>query len=291
VEVRFVVNVEGRVTAVAANSSTHPAFEDSALRCVKEWRFAPATIHGQPVSSTCVQRLVFMLGDDDLMGFKVIPPKSFPKELPENFQFDVAPKLEHMAVPVYPLEDLKAKRGGKVSLAYVVGPDGRVAEVQALPGGPSPTLAAAAVAALEQFQFSPPGRKGKPCSALLRINLEFSSDGDSGQVPVSEATKRVLHLLEKSPEKLVKASLLDQQPKLRIGGVPQPSPANPARGKVVVEFVLDRDGVPQLPHVISAEVPSLGFAACQAVANWRFNRPQSNGTFVDTIVRVPITYQ
>ena len=293
VEVSFVVNAEGRVTEVMALNSTHPAFEDTALRTVKEWRFAPANIHGQPVSSACAQRIVFTpsSSEQSYMGFKVKPPKTFPKGLPERFQFDVAPQLQHLAVPVYPLEDLQAKRGGKVSLAYVIGPDGRVNEVQALPGAPTPSLAAAAVAALEQFSFTPPGRQGKPCYALLKMELEFSPDGNSGHAPVSEGTKRALHLLEKAPEKLTKAVALDQRPSLRVGQPPKPSPANTARGKVLVELVLDYEGIPQLPHVISADDPSLGYAACQAIANWRFERPKSAGKYVDALVRVPVIFQ
>ena len=291
VDVTYVVNVEGRVTEVVANKSTHPAFEDTALRAVKEWRFVPATIHGQPVSSRAMQRIVFTLDDNGYMGFKVNPPKSFPKDLPEQFQFDVAPKLEQVALPVYPLEDLKAQRSGKVTLAYVIGPEGRVDEVKVLPGAPSASLAAAAAAALEQFRFTPPGRKGKPCSALLKMELEFSPDGISGNTPVTEGTKRALHILEKSPEKLTKASALDQKLKRRSGLPPKPAPANSARGVAVVEFVVDRDGIPQLPHVVSADAPSLGYAACQAIAAWRFERPKSAGKYVDVLVRAPFEFK
>lgn len=294
VDVSFVVNAEGRVTDVAAANSTHPGFEDSAIETIKEWRFAPASIHGQPVSVACVQRFLFSPDDnghDQFMGFKVTPPKSFPKDLPEQFQFDVVPKLEHMALPVYPLEDLKAKRGGVVTLAYVIGPDGRVQQVKAMPGAPSASLAAAAVAALEQYRFTPPGRKGQPCYAMLRMELEFSPGGQTGHVPVSDRTKRILRILEKTPEKLAKASALDRRPQLRIGKPPEPSPANAARGDVMVEFVLDSDGIPQLPHVISADDPALGYAACQAIADWRFNRPQSAGKYVDVIVRAPVKFQ
>ncbi len=291
VEVSFVVNVEGRVTEVVTDSSTHPAFEDSALRAVKAWRFSPAVQNGIPISTHCVQSLVFTPTDEAHMGFNVPTPKSFHKGLPEEFQYETAPKLKHIATPVYPLEDLKAKRGGKVALAYVIGPEGGVVEVKALPGAPSTSLAAAAVAALEQYSFIPPGRKGKACYALLNIELEFSPEGSLGHAPVTDATKRALYILEKSPEKLTKADALDHQPKLRIGLPPKPSPSNAARGKVMVEFFLDRDGIPQLPHVITADEPSLGYAACQAIANWRFERPKSAGKYVDTLVRVPIEYQ
>lgn len=292
VDVSFVVNAEGRVTEVVAVKSTHTAFEDSAIDAVKSWRFTPATIHGQPVSSSCVQRLIFTPRDSDQhMGFKVTPPKSFRKETPEQFQFDVAPKLEHMAVPVYPLEDLTAKRGGKVTIAYVIGPDGRIQQVKIMPGAPSASLAAAAAAAIEQYHFTPAGRKGKPCYALLSTELEFSPDGLSGHVPVSDGAMRILRILEKSPEKLAKASSLDQQPKRRAGETPKPSPANSARGQVMVEFVLDSDGIPQLPHVVSADDPSLGYTACQAIASWRFQRPQSAGKYVDVVVRVPVEFK
>jgi periplasmic protein TonB len=45
----FVVDKNGRATQLKVQKSTHPAFNEAALRAVKQWKFEPGKRKGQPV--------------------------------------------------------------------------------------------------------------------------------------------------------------------------------------------------------------------------------------------------
>ncbi len=50
VQVMFTVDKHGRVVKPKVQSSTHPAFEEPALRAVSKWKFEPGRRKGQPVA-------------------------------------------------------------------------------------------------------------------------------------------------------------------------------------------------------------------------------------------------
>lgn len=285
VTVSFTITVEGRVSDVWVNSSTHPGFEEEALAAIGEWRFAPALLDGRPVPCQALQSFHFTRDENRPYGFSVPRPKAFPAELPQQYHYEIAPELTDMELPVYPLEELQAGRKGRVMIACVVAPDGYVHQIKVLPDTTSPAFGAAAVAALEQYKFKPAARDGKPCYAAIRIDFEFSPDGRSGHAQVSQATKRVLKIMAKEPGKLVSGADLDRLPELRSSGG-----ARLARhaGEALIEVVLDENGVPRLPRIISATTPAFGYAAIQTISTWRFMPPKLNGKSVDALVRLPI---
>ena len=46
-----IIAEDGTITSVRVVRSTHPLFEQSAMRAVKEWRFRPGTLRGKPVAT------------------------------------------------------------------------------------------------------------------------------------------------------------------------------------------------------------------------------------------------
>jgi len=58
VVLKVLVNKEGNVVKATVISG-HPVFSASALDAVKEWKFKPATLQGQPVETTTQIRLNF----------------------------------------------------------------------------------------------------------------------------------------------------------------------------------------------------------------------------------------
>lgn len=289
VELAFTVTVEGRVADAFVIKSSHPAFEEAALNAVREWRFAPAVKDGRPVAMKTALLLEFEVDGRSVQEFKVAMPAAWPPNVPEALRFDVPPKLDRMELPVYPVEDLLAGRKGKVTLAYVVGPDGRVSEVSALPGAPSASMAAAAVAAMQEWRFTPAGKKGKPSHALLRIEIEFSPDGNSGLAAVTDSAKRMLRRMKsQGVDSYRKPVELDQRLVMRTGS---PNQKSDRKGEAEVEFIVDHDGVPQLIRFVSATDEATGYAAVQAASRWRFTRPISRGRLVDYMMRVPVRFE
>ncbi len=288
-ELAFTITVEGRVADAFVVRSSHPAFEESALNAIREWRFAPAMKDGRPVAMKTALLLEFEVDGRSVQEFKVAMPAAWPPNVPEALRFDVPPKLDRIELPVYPVEDLLAGRKGKVTLAYVVGPDGRVSEVTALPGAPSVAMASAAVAALQEWRFTPAGKKGKPSHALLRIEIEFSPDGNSGHAVVTDSTKRMLRRMKtQGVDSFREPVELDQRLVMRTGS---PDLKIGRKGEAEVEFIVDRDGVPQLLRFVSATDEAMGYAAVQAASRWRFTRPISRGRLVDYTMRMPVRFE
>jgi outer membrane biosynthesis protein TonB len=50
-----------------------------------------------------------------------------------------------------------------------------------------------------------------------------------------------------------------------------------ADANVVIEFFIDPDGAVQLPRIVSANSPDLGWAAASAIKRWIFEVPMKNG--------------
>jgi protein TonB len=59
VHVLFLVDQRGRVTNARVQKSTDPAFEEAALRAVRQWRFEPGTRGGKPVQFKMLAPITF----------------------------------------------------------------------------------------------------------------------------------------------------------------------------------------------------------------------------------------
>lgn len=290
VVVGFTVSVEGRVVDAWIARSTHPGFDDAALDAVRAWRFEPGRVGGRPVTTRMNVPIHFSI--DGEKSFRVTRPKTFGDDLPEALRYDVPPEMEDLQLPAYPLEALKDRQGGKVMVAFMIDAQGRVVQTKVVGQPPSTALADAAVAAVETFRFKPAAKDGKPSPALLRIELEFVSNGRSGHAPVSDDAWRVLRLLEKSPERLVQLGDLDAMPEPVYRRAPLRPNTLPAESSaaVTLEFVIDRNGVARLPRIVEATDRAAAAAAALAVSHWRFEPPRVAGKPVDALARIPIRF-
>jgi protein TonB len=62
-------------------------------------------------------------------------------------------------------------------------------------------------------------------------------------------------------------------------------------GEVPLEAVIGRDGIVQTVRVLSANVhPDFAIAAVDAVRQWRFDSTLLNGTPVDVVMRVTVSF-
>jgi TonB family protein len=61
VEVQAVVDVDGTVNQARIVRSLHPELDEQAILAVKQWRFAPGTMNGQPVPVLVEIELTFTL--------------------------------------------------------------------------------------------------------------------------------------------------------------------------------------------------------------------------------------
>jgi TonB family protein len=292
VVLEFVVDESGKVKDVAVVRSDHPAFEEPALEALQKWKFKPGSAKGKPVSVKLKMPIVFNLeGVGRDRGALQMPEQSkkVAANLPEELRYDVPPKPKGILYPVYPFEQLMAKSAGKAEVAFIVGANGRVAEVQVTKAD-KPEFGEALAAAITAFEFVPALRDGKPTHALFRMEHEFDASGRSGR-PSSDDLDMVT-LLRKHPEKILDAKALDApiKPTSRRAPIfPSTVPAN--SGEAMIEVLIDKEGHARLPKILSATEPAFGYAAAQAAGEWRFETPKVAGKAVVVRARVPFTFK
>lgn len=85
----------------------------------------------------------------------------------------VPPALVHFVPAVYPPDAEAAGITGAVSFSIVIDETGKVGAIKVLDPGPHPKFAAAAEAAVKQFQFSPAIINGKPTAVEIEYRYEF----------------------------------------------------------------------------------------------------------------------
>lgn len=234
--------------------------------------------------------MVFQLeGNQGGSRYEISHRANNPNVAPE-LQNDFSPKLQNVALGVYPFAQLEKGATQTVNMKFAVRPDGRVifsdSKDQVLSD-----FQYAARAMIEEFTFLHPAKDGKPNWGLLTMEVKF--DLTSEQVPVSPSGRRILEELRKTKPAIVQANQVDQ----KVEALVSHSPIYPSNlletgqeGKAMIEFYIDEAGVVQLPRVASSSHPSFGYAAAQAVSQWRFKPLTKKGKPAVVRARMPIDF-
>jgi len=187
-EARVVISVDstGTLDEYLVVGYTMPEFADVAVRAIKQWKFEPARLRGEPVGATV--ELIFHF---ESQGTLVVS-----QTLVENMQarliqlmagayvykpcsmrdLDKIPTPIYTVSPVYPKE--LADRGvkGRVVIGFYIDETGAVR----MPAGSlddNSQLIALAIAALKQWRFEPPTRGGKPVLVAAQQVFNFGTGG------------------------------------------------------------------------------------------------------------------
>ncbi len=287
VRVTLDVGADGTVSNVRAGYATHPDFVAPAIAAVLDWRYRPALRDGQPVPMYDVKAAV--ISDVVVLGGPAftIPPRGS-DQLPPAFRYDEPPSIKTMMPVVYPYEILAGALPGRASVAFAVGPDGRVQDVSIVQAT-HPDFGEALAAAMESWEFEPARYAGQPFAALLARSQDFNPEGKD--MPINDATRRLLLESRKAEPAIVDVADLDEMPATRFGATPRyPGRMGGEAGRAEIEFIIDRTGRVQLPRIVSASAPPFGWAAITAAAQWEFSPPRKGGQLVDARMRVPVEF-
>lgn len=169
------VDPSGKVSDYLVTRYTHKEFADASLSALREWEFAPTA------GVSLLLEATFIFRTD---GMVVIERHGMDRDLPElvdsgRYAFSAAkaaeldrtPKPVRVVSPLYPAELKQQGVSGTVEVSFYIDQGGRVRFV-APSAADNPLLAACATAAVEQWQFEPPTRRGKP--ALVRATQRFA---------------------------------------------------------------------------------------------------------------------
>ena len=297
VQVAFTITAEGEVRDVRIVESAHPTLERAVVEAVGQWRYQPMTRRGQAVAGKVVVVVPFSLRNHpgSLLQEPAVKPYAvggalkFPEGLPEEFRYDQPPQVRVAQAVVYPFDLLVEGVTGSAMVNLVVRPDGKVHEGHILKAT-RPEFGLAARAAMEAWEFTPARKDGKPTWALISRETRFDR---SGREALGESAQRLLRILKKGQSAIPGLADLDTLP----AAIYQPVPRRPAgsrgadaMGRVMVEFIIDRDGRAQLPRVLDAPDESLAWAAATAVSRWQFAPPLRGGKPVDVRATVPVDF-
>lgn len=291
--VLFVVDKEGLVRNPVIVRSNNPAFNQPSLDAVSKWRFKPGIVNGEPVNTRMMVPMVFRLegvsGNPSTEPFEV-SGKAFPKDFPEELKYDFPPKVKNAALGVYPFEELQNEERKKLTVRFFVTPSGSVYFPKPLPDDAT-SFDRAVRAMLHEFEFTPAAKDGKPSWGMLSMEVDFNMG--SPFIPVSDSARQILRELKKEKPDIVRANELDEKPVVlsrRPPIIPADLPAEQDGGSALIEFFVDKSGAVQLPRIVKADHPSLGYAAAQAVSQWRFQPGIKGGKPVVYRVRAPIEF-
>lgn len=291
VVVDFVVDIEGRVTKAFVVRSLNPAFDEPALTAIRQWTFEPGRKGDTPVNTHSQVSIHFELSgrwEGGETGLEV-GGKVNQSDLPEELRYDVAPKPRGRVLPVYPYALVRDSVKGSATVKFMISETGKVSYAEVVKAT-QPEFGAAAVAMIEQWEFEPALRGGRPTQSVFSYTQEFSPD-DTNLVP--GALDDLLALERKHPERIMGAGKLDAPPKLSAAhppSFPRSLYGRVAKGTALIELLVDEKGRARLPLIVTASDPAFGWAALQAVDTWRFDPPKSGGKSVVTRVRVPFEF-
>jgi TonB family protein len=197
VMIDFTVDKTGKVQNPVIFQSDNPAFEEPALKALREWKFEPATQEGKPVEVKQRVPIVFQLDGFSGQSAFAIESHGDQSKLPPELQYDTPPKIRGVLVPVYPYAQRHDGVRGTVKATMLINQQGRVSAVK-VQAADQPEFGLAFTAALEGFTFDPALKDGRPVPHLLKFEQTFSSF----ELPDDEAD-RVIALEKKHPEKII----------------------------------------------------------------------------------------
>lgn len=178
-EVRAVISVtaEGKLSDWLVTGYTQKAFADAAAAAIQRWKYEPTMVNGHARASRADILFEFRLEGVAVMTLPSASMKhAFRQMLEERYAY--APSrlsdLDRIPTPVHVVSPVARIDGPPrdVSVGFYIDEEGRVRMPAVERESADDLLAAAAVAAVEQWRFEPPLRKGRP--VLVYANQEFT---------------------------------------------------------------------------------------------------------------------
>jgi TonB family protein len=143
---------------------------DEAVRSVKTWMFAPATMRGKPIESRLTVAVVFCPAYG--FGANEIPLRPVsPESGRDAADSRLSPISPEIVTAKYPLDSGARATGGTVVIRVLVGTDGQPGLVRVIHG--TPPLVDEAHLAVKDWKFSPARLNGKEVISGIVLAFVF----------------------------------------------------------------------------------------------------------------------
>jgi protein TonB len=159
----------------------HHMLDDAALEAVRQWRYTPPLLNGQPVSVVMTVTVNFTLNDGAGDGSSVSGPSgSIPPPPPPPFAEGIlrvggeitAPRKIFDAAPVYPEAAKAAGVQGIIIAEVLLDVAGNVADIRLL--RTNPLLQDAALDAIWQWRYEPALLNGEAVPMVMTVTVNFT---------------------------------------------------------------------------------------------------------------------
>jgi len=318
--VQGVVVLHARISKTGAIKNVQvvsgpPPLLVSAIDAVRQWKYKPYMLNGEPTAVDTTININFALNDSAATQPQAelpTPALALPvwkgvasttnalRKIGGNVS---APVVTYTVVPDYSEEARKAKFMGVVLVNMIVDQYGRPQNVHVL-RGVGMGLDEKAVEAVKQYRFNPAMEDGEPVPVSLNVEVNFQIF-DKPEPKVAGATP--------NPPTTVNASSPVQVASFDYGGVPvrkvgggvsspvpiqvsQPDYTKEARkaklkGIVLVGLIVDSQGLPQNVQVIRGIGLGLDEKAVEAVKEYKFRPAMLDGSPVPVELNVEVNFQ
>jgi TonB family protein len=187
--------------------------------------------------------------------------------------------------PIYPEEAKAAGVQGSVILKAVVSKAGTVDSLQVVSGPPA--LTTSAIDAVKRWKYSPYLLNGQPTDVQTTIAVNYTlddagrSNGPGSQDTAADLTPRKIGGNVSAPMVIyqVDPEYTPEARNARFGGV------------VLVNLVVDQQGVPQNVHVLRSLGMGLDAKALEAVKQYRFRPAMEDGKPVPVQLNIEVNFQ
>ncbi|HTS38065.1 MAG TPA: energy transducer TonB [Candidatus Solibacter sp.] len=285
--------------------SGHPMLAPAAIEAVRQWKYRPYTLNGEPVDVETEIQINFTLSGD--------PPAAYGTrgDVPDNgeeifggFASVHVPEglmrsqRTEKVEPAYPPLALQARIEGSVLLVIQVSSSGEVNKISLVSG--HPMLAPAAIEAVKQWRYTPYAVNGEPTeiATTARLNFAISPSGSGIITDAYVDPGAVTGVIASTPPS---GTRLPQRIRVSQGVsqgllISRVSPHYPAeareqhiQGVVVLQVRIDREGNVADIQLISGH-PDLAPSAMEAVTQWKYRPYQLNNNPIEMETQVTVNF-
>ncbi len=153
--------------------SGHPMLAPSAVEAVKQWKYRPYLVNGEPVNVKTDVTVNFTLADASSPNAAA----GVPAQVPFPTRIRVSQGVEHGLLvskvqPQYPSDAKEQHIQGEVLLSVTIDKEGNVANIQVVSGPES--LVPASIEAVKQWKYRPYLLEGTPVEVETQVTVNFT---------------------------------------------------------------------------------------------------------------------
>jgi TonB family protein len=287
VVLKIAINTSGDVQNLQLVSG-HPMLAPAAIEAVKQWKYQPFLVDGEPANVTTTVQVSFTLAENNPPtqqgGVLPMPGLAAENPGPEAAVVRVSEGVmrsfrTEKVDPEYPPSARQQRIQGQVLLDVKIGASGEVENIKVISA--HPLFAPPAIEAVKQWKYRPYLLNGNPVEVETKVSVSFTLSDDQALVIDSPLPPQRVRV----SSGVVSGLLVS-----KVNPIYPPDAREQAvQGVVVLQVEIDKEGNVQNVTLISGH-PLLAPAAIDAVKQWKYTPYLLNGNPVNIDTQVQVNF-